>query len=93
MTFSGGSALSLLETLDSSGTNGGQGGAAGGGGIGSDGGGGANNAGYKSRVDDPDGAEGEKTHGIYHISGEDTGENVHKEAGQFWVHLRSKVTI
>ncbi|ROT69372.1 putative sialin-like [Penaeus vannamei] len=37
-------------------------------------------SGYKSRVDDPDGAEGEKTHGIYHISGEDTGENVHKEA-------------
>ncbi|XP_037780160.1 sialin-like [Penaeus monodon] len=83
MTFSGGSALTFLESLDAAGRNRGQGEAAGGGGrTGSDGGGGgADNAGNESRgVDDRGGAEGEKPHIIYHISGEDMGENVHKES-------------
>lgn len=85
MTFSGGSALTFLESLDAAGRNRGQGEAAGGGGrTGSDGGGGgADNAGNESRgVDDRGGAEGEKPHIIYHISGEDMGENVHKESGK-----------
>ncbi|XP_042886011.1 sialin-like isoform X2 [Penaeus japonicus] len=78
MTFSGGSALALLETLDDPSRSGGRGGAAGGG-AGREG---TDNAGRgSSGISTRGGAAGEKAEGIFHISGDDTGDIVNKESG------------